>query len=173
MSEFKFTAPVVMLIFNRPDTTQQVFSEIAKAKPSKLLIVGDGPRLNHPDEARKFAAARAIIGRVDWDCNVLTDFSEINLGCKQCVSSGIDWIFQQVNEAILLEEDCLPNTTFFRFCQEMLERYQDDYCIGMGAAITFNLAGVIPRLAIISQNIFTFGVGRRGAIVGRTAATSQ
>lgn len=126
-----------MIIFNRPDSTQQVFSEIAKAKPSKLLIVGDGPRLKRPDEAGKVAAARAIVGRVDWNCEVLTNFSEINLGCKRRVSSGIDWIFQQVNEAIILEDDCLPNITFFRFCQEMLERYRDDYRIGMVSGDNF------------------------------------
>lgn len=137
MSEFKLTTPVAMLIFNRADITQQVFTEIAKAKPSKLLVVGDGPRLNRPGEAERVAEARAIIGRVDWDCEVLTDFSEINLGCKRRVSSGIDWIFEQVTEAIILEDDCIPEASFFRFCQEMLERYRDDYRIGMVSGDNF------------------------------------
>ena len=128
---FKLETPVAFIIFNRPDTTERVFAEIAKAKPPKLLVVADGARTNKIGEEEKVAATRAIIQRVDWDCEVLTNFSEVNLGCKVRVSSGIDWIFEQVEEAIILEDDCLPDPTFFRFCQEMLERYRHDQRIGM------------------------------------------
>lgn len=131
MSEFQLSTPVAFIIFNRPDTTARVFAEIAKARPPKLLVVGDGPRADRSGEDIKVAAARAIIGKVDWECEVLTNFSEINLGCKKRVSSGIDWIFEQVEEAIILEDDCLPDPSFFRFCQEMLERYRYDQRIGM------------------------------------------
>jgi hypothetical protein len=131
MSDFKLTTPVAFIIFNRPDTTERVFAEIAKAKPPKLLVVSDGPRAGRQGEAEKVAATRAIIQRVDWDCEVLTNFSDVNLGCKKRVSSGIDWVFEQVEEAIILEDDCLPDPTFFRFCQEMLERYRGDQRIGM------------------------------------------
>lgn len=131
MSDFKFTTPVAFIIFNRPDTTARVFAEIAKAKPPKLLVIADGARTNKIGEAEKVAATRAIIQRVDWDCEVLTNFSEVNLGCKIRVSSGIDWVFEQVEEAIILEDDCLPDATFFRFCQEILERYRHDQRIGM------------------------------------------
>lgn len=131
MSEFKLTTPIAFIIFNRPDTTERVFAEIAKARPTKLLVVADGARVNKVGEADKVTATRAIIERVDWDCEVLTNFSDINLGCKHRVSSGIDWVFSQVEEAIILEDDCLPDPTFFRFCQEMLERYKHDQRIGM------------------------------------------
>ena len=131
MSEFKLTTPVAFIIFNRPDTTERVFAEIAKAKPTKLLVVADGARANKVGEADKVAATRAIIERVDWDCEVLTNFSDVNLGCKRRVSSGIDWVFSQVEQAIILEDDCLPDATFFKFCQEMLERYKHDQRIGM------------------------------------------
>jgi hypothetical protein len=131
MSDWQLQTPVAFIIFNRPDTTERVFAEIAKAKPPKLLVVADGPRENRPGEAEKCAATRAIIDQVDWDCEVLTNFSEVNLGCKRRVSSGIDWVFEQVEEAIILEDDCLPDPTFFRFCQEMLERYRHDQRIGM------------------------------------------
>lgn len=131
MSDFKLTTPVAFIIFNRPDTTERVFAEIAKAKPTKLLVVADGARANKAGEAEKVAATRAIIQRVDWECEVLTNFSDNNLGCKNRVSSGVDWIFQLVEEAIILEDDCLPDPTFFRFCQEMLERYRHDQRIGM------------------------------------------
>lgn len=137
MSDFKLTTPVAFIIFNRPDTTERVFAEIAKAKPPKLLVVSDGPRVNRQDEAEKVAATRAVIQCVDWDCEVLTNYSDINLGCKKRVSSGIDWVFEQVEEAIILEDDCLPDPTFFRFCQEMLQRYRHDQRIGMVSGDNF------------------------------------
>lgn len=131
MSDWQLRTPVAFIIFNRPDTTERVFAEITNARPPKLLVVADGPRANRPGEAKKCAAARDIIKRVDWDCEVLTNFSDVNLGCRKRVSSGIDWVFEQVPEAIILEDDCLPHPTFFRFCEELLERYRDDERIGL------------------------------------------
>jgi hypothetical protein len=131
MPEFQLKTPIAFIIFNRPDTTERVFAEIAKAKPPKLLVVGDGARPNRAGESGKVSAARAIIQRVDWSCEVLTNFSDVNLGCKKRVSSGIDWVFSQVEDAIILEDDCLPDPTFFRYCQEMLERYRNDKRIGI------------------------------------------
>lgn len=131
MSDFFLTTPVVFLIFNRPDTTEKVFSEIAKAKPPMLLVVCDGPRANREGEAEMVASTRAIIDRVNWSCEVLKNYSEINLGCRKRVSSGLDWVFEHVTEAIILEDDCLPAPTFFRFCQDLLERYRNDMRIGM------------------------------------------
>jgi hypothetical protein len=118
--------PVAFLIFKRPDTTEKVFEAIRQAKPPKLLVVADGPRPDRPGEAEKCAAARAIIERVDWECEVLKNYSDINLGCKHCVSSGISWVFDKVEEAIILEDDCLPHPTFFRFCEELLDYYRHD-----------------------------------------------
>lgn len=131
MSDWQLNTPVAFIIFNRPDTTKRVFAEIAKAKPPKLLIVADGPRLDRPGEMEKCVATRAIIDGVDWDCEVLTNYSEINLGCKNRVASGLDWVFEQVPEAIILEDDCLPDPTFFRFCEELLGHYRDDERISM------------------------------------------
>jgi len=118
--------PVAFFIFRRPDTTEKVFEAIRQAKPLKLLVVADGPRPDRPGEAEKCAAARAIIERVDWECEVLKNYSDINLGCKHRVSSGLDWVFEQVDEAIILEDDCLPHPTFFRFCEELLDYYRND-----------------------------------------------
>ena len=126
MSDFQLTTPVVFIIFNRPDTTKRVFEEIRRAKPPKLLVVADGPRPDRPDDTRKCAAARTVIDQVDWDCQVHKNCSDVNLGCGKRVSSGLDWVFEQVEEAIILEDDCLPHPTFFRFCQELLERFRED-----------------------------------------------
>lgn len=126
MSDFQLTTPVVFLVFKRPDITEKVFAAIRQAKPPKLFVVADGPRLDRPDEVEKCAAVRAIIDRVDWDCDVLKNYSDTNLGCAKRVSSGLDWVFNNVEEAIILEDDCLPHPTFFRFCEELLKKYRYD-----------------------------------------------
>ena len=131
MAQYNLRTPVALLIFNRPDTTERVFNAIAQARPSKLLVVADGPRDSRAGEAARCEQTRAIIKRVDWDCEVITNFADRNMGCKLRVSSGIDWIFEQVEEAIILEDDCLPDPSFFRFCDEMLERYRDNERVGM------------------------------------------
>lgn len=118
--------PIALLIFNRPELTGRVFAQIARARPHKLLIVGDGPRLDRPGEAEKCAAARAVVERVDWDCEVLKNYSDSNLGCRRRVSTGLDWVFENVDEAIVLEDDCLPSQSFFGYCEELLRHYRDD-----------------------------------------------
>jgi len=118
--------PVAIIIFNRSDTTERVLAEIAKAKPQKLFVIADGPRDGNPEDAERCAAARAVIDRVDWQCEVIKNYSDVNLGCGNRPASGISWVFEHVEEAIILEDDCVPNQSFFRFCEELLERYRDD-----------------------------------------------
>lgn len=138
MSEFKLTTPIVFIIFNRPDLTQKVFSEIAMVEPTKLFIIGDGPRIDKVGERNTVESTREIIQQVDWDCEVITNYSNVNLGCKKRISSGLDWVFKQVEEAIILEDDCLPEPTFFRFCQEMLEHYRHNKRISMISGSNFS-----------------------------------
>ena len=118
--------PVALIIFNRPEPTAAVFAEIAKARPSRLFVIADGPRPDRPGEAERCAAARAITEQIDWPCEVRRDYAEANLGCRDRVVSGINWLFDQVEEAIILEDDCVPRQSFFRFCDEMMHRYRDD-----------------------------------------------
>lgn len=120
------TPPIIFVIFNRPDTTRHAFETIRAAKPRKLLVVADGPRANRPEEAEKCAATRAIIEEVDWDCEVQTNYSEINLGCRLRVSSGITWAFDFVDRAIILEDDCVPSDSFYEYCADLLDRYSSD-----------------------------------------------
>jgi len=126
MANWQVKTPIAFMIFNRPYATEKVFDKIRQVKPSQLLVVADGPRVDRQGEAEKCAAVRAIIDRVDWDCQVLKNYSDINLGCRQRVSSGLDWVFNTVEEAIILEDDCLPDPTFFPFCEELLNRYRED-----------------------------------------------
>jgi hypothetical protein len=126
MSEFSLQTPVAFIIFKRPHTTERVFEAIRQAKPPKLFVIADAPRHDRADEPEKCEATRAIINRVDWDCDVFTNYSDVNLGCAKRVSSGLDWVFNNVEEAIILEDDCVPHPTFFRFCEELLEKYRYD-----------------------------------------------
>jgi hypothetical protein len=123
--------PIALLVFNRPEPTAAVFERIRQAKPSTLLIVADGPRSDRPDEADRCAAARSLVDQIDWPCQTLTNFSSENLGCRQRVSTGLDWVFSHVEQAIILEDDCLPDPSLFRFFDEMLHHYADDQRIMM------------------------------------------
>lgn len=118
--------PILFLIFNRPDTTQKVFESIREQKPKYLYIAADGPRKNKEGEADSCRQTRAIVDKVDWDCEIKTLFREENLGCKIAVSSAIDWFFENVEEGIILEDDCLPSNSFYSFCEENLEKYRND-----------------------------------------------
>jgi hypothetical protein len=122
---------VALIIFKRPHTTERVFEAIRQAKPPKLFVIADGPRPDHEGEAEKCQATRAIIDKVDWDCEVLTNFSDINLGCGRRLPTGLDWVFSQVEEAIILEDDCVPDPTFFPFCDELLKKYKHDTRISL------------------------------------------
>lgn len=123
--DFKLTTPVVLIPFIRPEKTRRVFNEISKAQPEKLFILSDGGR--NEAEWLKVNAIREMIDReVGWPCQVFKRYPEKNLGCRDNIASGISWVFEQVEEAIILEDDCLPEQTFFRFCQELLEKYRHE-----------------------------------------------
>lgn len=118
------STPVAFLIFRRPNSTDLVFEKIRQAQPAKLLIVADGPRSE--EEALLCQQARAITENINWDCEVLRNYSDTNLGCRDRVSSGLKWVFEQVEEAIILEDDCIPHPSFFRYCETLLDYYRHD-----------------------------------------------
>jgi hypothetical protein len=118
--------PVALILFNRPVLTKIVFERIAESKPSKILLIADGPRRGNKEDVRKCAEARRVVENITWECEVYKCYSEINLGCKERVSSGIDWVFENVDSAIILEDDCVPHLDFFIFCDELLHKYKND-----------------------------------------------
>jgi hypothetical protein len=132
---------VLFLIFNRPDTTAQVFETIRRAKPPRLYIAADGPRKAREGEVERVAKVREIATAVDWPCQVKTLFRTENVGCQFGPRGGIDWFFQHEEYGIILEDDCLPSQSFFWFCEEILERYREDDSIMAvtGTNITKNL----------------------------------
>jgi len=123
------STPVLFLIFNRPDTTQQVFNAIRNARPPRLYIAADGPRDQRPEDRELCTSARSVTNQVDWPCDVQTLLREQNLGCRIAISSALDWFFQREEEGVILEDDCFPDPSFFLFCQELLSHYRDDHRI--------------------------------------------
>jgi len=121
-----FNTPILFIIFNRPKTTERVFTEIRKQKPKYLFIASDGPRDNNASDLDLCKQCRDIVAKIDWDCDVKTLFSAVNQGCKYAVSSAIAWFFTLVEAGIILEDDCLPNGSFFNFCETLLTKYKDD-----------------------------------------------
>jgi hypothetical protein len=142
--DWELETPVALLIFNRPETTRRVFETIRAVRPRRLLVVADGPRPGRAGEEQRCREARSVIDSVDWECTIETDYAEQNLGCGRRVSSGLDWVFRQVEEAIILEDDCLPHPSFFRFCQELLVRFRDEPGIAQIAGANFQRAGGAP-----------------------------
>ena len=117
---------VLFLVFNRPETTTRVFEAIRAARPPRLYVAADGPRATRQGEAKRCEAVRAIATTVDWPCELKTLFRDTNLGCRMGVSSGIKWFFEQEEEGIILEDDVLPISSFFTYCDDLLAHYRND-----------------------------------------------
>lgn len=115
----------MLIAFNRPSTTARVFARIRAARPSRLFVALDGPRPDRAGDVALCAEVRRIVSEVDWPCHVERNYSDANLGCGARMASCIDWVFARVEDAIFLEDDVLPEPTFFTFCDELLERYRD------------------------------------------------
>lgn len=113
---------ILLLFFNRLDTTFATLEQIAKVQPRKLYLAADGGR--NEKEQEQIATIRTnVLRHITWECEIHTRFLERNLGCKIAVSSAISWFFSHEEQGIILEDDCLPTLSFFRFCDELLERY--------------------------------------------------
>jgi hypothetical protein len=133
-----FDTPIAFFLFNRPQETERTFRRIARVKPRTLLLVADGPR--GLGEVQRCDDARAVLRHIDWPCDVRVNFADYNLGCRRRVSSGLHWVFTHVEQAIILEDDCLADESFFPFCAELLEKYRND-----------------PRAMSIAGDNFQFG----------------
>ena len=152
------TCPAVLLVaFNRPETTRRVFAAVRQARPRKLFLACDAPRLGRHGEAERVAQVKAILHEVDWPCEIRTRYPEVNLGCGLAVSTAISWFMSEAGEGIILEDDCLPTPAFFRFCTRMLDRHREDKRIGL-------IAG--SNMAPLIQLPFSHGFSRVTACWG-------
>lgn len=125
--EFKLTIPVAFIMFNRPDTSVQVFEQIRRAKPEKLYLISDAARQGRPGEAEKVQECHRVIEEmIDWDCDVHKNYADSNMGCRRRVASGISWVLENEEETIILEDDVVPSDQFFPYMQQMLTEYKDE-----------------------------------------------
>lgn len=128
----QFQTPILLITFNRPTHTRSVFDEIKKQKPKYLYVFQDGARENNETDSDNCAAVRAIFTEsLDWECELKTNYAKTNLGCGYGPASAINWFFEQVEDGIILEDDCLPSQSFFPYCAELLEKYRYDNRIGL------------------------------------------
>lgn len=115
-----------MVAFRRPDFTRQVLAQVRKVKPKKLYVIMDGPREGNPEDLERIEEVKAVFNHIDWDCEVFKNFSDRNLGCSKRPYTGFSWVLEHEESAIFLEDDCVPSVSFFRYCDEILEKYWDD-----------------------------------------------
>jgi hypothetical protein len=118
--------PILFLIFNRPELTAKVFAWIKLVRPSHLYVAADGPRVGRHEDVAACDEARQIATKIDWPCELHIRFRDKNLGARVAVGDAIDWFFEKEEEGIILEDDCVPDLCFYRYCTELLERYRDD-----------------------------------------------
>lgn len=122
---------IAYIVFNRPHLTEQSFSVIKKLKPSKLFVIADGPRSSFSEDEKLCKKVREITENIDWPCQIHRKYSKNNLGLKKNIGSGLNWVFEHVEDAIILEDDCIPHPDFFTFCCTMLNKYRNDKRIGV------------------------------------------
>lgn len=143
------TTPILLLIYNRPIYTKKVFEAIRTIRPTKLYISADGPRRDLQNDEQMCDETRKVVSLIDWNCEVKTLFRNANLGCKTAVSEGINWFFEQVEQGIILEDDCLPNKSFFNYCEILLEKYKDESKVMM-------ISGSNPATSVDVENEYFF-----------------
>jgi len=116
--------PVSIIIFNRPENTKRLLESLNIYKPETLFVISDGPRKNFENDQEKVIQSRKIFEKIDWKCEVFFNNSESNLGCRERIITGLNWVFGQVEKTIILEDDCIPSEEFFIFMELMLNKYQ-------------------------------------------------
>ncbi len=122
----KVTEPVLVMAFNRPDHLAVLMDRLREVQPQRLYVAIDGPRADRECEAERVQACRDLVATVDWPCEVHSLFQESNLGCGMGVTTAISWFFDNEERGIILEDDIIPDPSFFPYCEELLARYEDD-----------------------------------------------
>lgn len=152
-----FNTPILFIVFNRPEETQRVFEAIRVRKPKHLFIAADGPRINNHEDIQLCEETRKIVSNIDWECDIKTLYRNNNIGCGLGVSTAISWFFSQVDEGIILEDDCLPNESFFKFCSEMLKIYREDRNIMMVCGTSYQQNSLNHDTYYFSKYIHIWG----------------
>jgi hypothetical protein len=164
MKKQQFKTPVLFCIFNRPDVTKKTFTTLSKIKPKVLYIAADGARDFIAGEADLCLRTRKVTENINWDCKVFRLYRNSNLGCGKAISSAIDWFFENVDQGIILEDDCLPKPYFFKFVEDMLEKYKYDEKIMHISGDNFfesNLLGLVSPMFTKYPHVWGWATWKR------------
>ena len=154
-----FDTPILFIIFNSPEQTRHSFEAIRRIKPSKLYVAADGPRVDKESDKQRCQETREIINYIDWDCDLQTLFRENNLGCGKGPADAISWLFEKEEIGIILEDDCIPDNSFFAFCHELLNKYLTDTRI-------MHIAGTNHNPNYLSYNDYSYFFSQVGHMLG-------
>lgn len=147
-----FEIPILFVIFNRKDTALRSFEQIKQIKPLKLYIAGDGPRRDHVEDISNIQdTRRAVMDAIDWECEVKTLFQDSNIGCGKGVFTAINWLFDNEDMGIIIEDDCVMKISFFKYADQLLNLYKDDSRIGMICGANYAHHVVIPDSYVFSR----------------------
>lgn len=154
-----FRTPILFIIFNRPEETREVFNKIKNLAPDRLYIAADGSRIDNPADIEKCKKTREIVNEINWPCEVKTLFRDKNLGCGKGPADAISWLFEHEERGIILEDDCVPDESFFFFCEELLERYQNDSRV-------MHIAGTNHNPGFVRDNSYSYFFSQVGHMWG-------
>jgi len=158
-------SPVALFIFNRPEITQQIVGILQRINIPTLFVVADGPRPGNLEDEVLCRQTRKIVDSISWDCKVHKLYREVNVGCGHSPAQGLDWVFSQVDRCIILEDDCIPHPSFFRYCSELLERYLADPRIMMISGDNY----LLGRHPISNSYLFSINTQTHGWATWRRA----
>ncbi len=155
--EKQYDVPVVVVVFNRLALAEKMLRCLEQIKPEKLFVISDGAREQVQGEKEKVEQVRALFRDVSWPCRIYRNYSEENMGCDNRIPTGLDWVFGQVEQAVILEDDCIPSSLFFRYAQEMLARYQDDPRVMMVSGSNHAVGYAIRNSCCFTARVYTWG----------------
>lgn len=130
MQNWELDCAVLCIFFARPEQFKRTFEQVKRAKPRTLLLWQDGPRKDRPDDMENIEACRKIAEDIDWVCEVHKNYHSENMGCDPSTHLSHKWAFSIVDKCIVLEDDLVASDSFFRFCKEMLDKYENDTRVG-------------------------------------------
>lgn len=148
--EEQYRVPVVLIVFNRISLVEKLLKILADIRPEKLFVISDGARPYVKGETEKVEQVRRLFEHLPWPCKVFRNYAEENMGCDRRVPSGLDWVFEHTDRAVILEDDCMPSGQFFQYAENMLDKYQDDPKVMMIAG-----SNMIPEYEITDSCCFT------------------
>lgn len=155
--EKQYSVPVAVIVFNRYGLAEKMLSCLEKIRPEKLFVISDGAREQKEGEKEKVERVRRLFEQVSWPCEIHRNYAEKNMGCDYRVPSGLDWVFGQVEQAVILEDDCIPDEQFFRYAEEMLHKYRNDERVMMISGSNHMQKYDIESCCCFTARVYTWG----------------